>query len=89
MVVISAGIRPNAELAKRVWHRLRQSDCRGRPTPHGNDPAVFGVGECVQHNGMIYGSGRASVEQTRVLAKVLELAPMRSGDLPGSKIATS
>src|SRR4051812_12286777 len=54
MVVISAGIRPNVDLAKEsgiTCDRAIVVDDRLRT----NDPAVFGVGECVQHNGMVYG----------------------------------
>ncbi|AWM38286.1 Nitrite reductase [NAD(P)H] [Gemmata obscuriglobus] len=86
IVVISAGIRPNAELAKEcgiacdkaivVDDQLRTSD-----------PAVFGVGECVQHNGMIYGLVAPLWEQTKVLAKVLTGADT-TATYSGSKIAT-
>lgn len=86
MVVISAGIRPNAELAKEcgvacdkailVDDQLRTSD-----------PSVFGVGECVQHNGMIYGLVAPLWEQTKVLAKVLTGVDATAA-YSGSKIAT-
>src|SRR5215213_3106200 len=86
MVVISAGIRPNSELARDcgiecdkaivVDDQLRTSD-----------PAVFGVGECVQHNGAIYGLVAPLWEQTKVLAKVLTGADAAAA-YPGSKIAT-
>ncbi|MBY0461173.1 MAG: FAD-dependent oxidoreductase, partial [Gemmataceae bacterium] len=86
MVVISAGIRPNTELAKEcgiacdkaivVDDQLRTSD-----------PAVFSVGECSQHNGTIYGLVAPLWEQTKVLAKVLTGADA-GATYTGSKIAT-
>jgi nitrite reductase (NADH) large subunit len=86
MVVISAGIRPNAELAKDCGIAVEKAivvDDQLRT----NDPAVFGVGECVQHNGMIYGLVAPLWEQTKVLAKVLTGADP-TATYTGSKIAT-
>lgn len=86
MVVISAGIRPNAELAKEcgiVCDKAIVVDDQLRTS----DPAVFGVGECVQHNGMIYGLVAPLWEQTKVLAKVLTGSDP-TATYTGSKIAT-
>ena len=86
MVVISAGIRPNAELAKEcgiACDRAIVVDDQLRT----DDPAVFGVGECVQHNGMVYGLVAPLWEQTRVLAKVLT-GHDATATYGGSKIAT-
>jgi NAD(P)H-nitrite reductase large subunit len=70
MVVISAGIRPNVDLAKECGLKCDRAivvDDQLRT----NDPYVFGVGECVQHRSMIYGLVAPLWEQTKVLAKVL------------------
>jgi nitrite reductase (NADH) large subunit len=86
MAVISAGIRPNIDLAKEcgiVCDRAIVVDDQLRT----NDPAVFGVGECVQHNGMIYGLVAPLWEQTKVLAKVLTGTDVAAA-YTGSKIAT-
>lgn len=86
MVVISAGIRPNAELAKEcgiACDRAIVVDDQLRT----NDPAVFGVGECVQHNGTIYGLVAPLWEQTKVLAQVLT-GTGAGAAYTGSKIAT-
>jgi len=86
MVVISAGIRPNVDLAKAsgiTCDRAIVVDDQMRT----NDPAVFGVGECVQHRGMIYGLVAPLWEQTKVLAKVLTAADA-TATYTGSKIAT-
>jgi nitrite reductase (NADH) large subunit len=86
MVVISAGIRPNVDLAKECGVNCDRAivvDDQLRT----NDPAVFGVGECVQHNGMVYGLVAPLWEQTKVLAKVLT-ASDATANYSGSKIAT-
>lgn len=86
MVVISAGIRPNSELAKEcgiACDRAILVDDQLRT----NDPAVFGVGECVQHNGTIYGLVAPLWEQTKVLARVLT-GTDATATYTGSKIAT-
>ncbi|MBA4191076.1 MAG: nitrite reductase large subunit [Planctomycetaceae bacterium] len=86
MVVVSAGIRPNIDLAKEIGltcDRALVVDDQLRTS----DPAVFGVGECVQHNGMIYGLVAPLWEQTKVLAKVLTGTDAVAA-YTGSKIAT-
>jgi nitrite reductase (NADH) large subunit len=86
MVVISAGIRPNVDLAKEAGLKCDRAlvvDDQLRTS----DPAVFGVGECVQHNGMIYGLVAPLWEQTKVLAKVLTGLDTAAA-YTGSKIAT-
>ena len=70
MVVISAGIRPNVGAgegvrASSVERGIVVDDDLRAP----DDPAVFGVGECVQHRGMVYGLVAPLWEQTKVLAK--------------------
>ncbi|MBY0512936.1 MAG: nitrite reductase large subunit NirB [Gemmataceae bacterium] len=86
MVVVSAGIRPNVDLARECGVTIDRAvvvDDQMRT----NDPHVFGVGECVQHRGMIYGLVAPLWEQTKVLAKVLTGADPAAA-YPGSKIAT-
>lgn len=86
IVVVSAGIRPNVDLAKEcglVCERAVVVDDQMRSS----DPHVFAVGECVQHRGMVYGLVAPLWEQTKVLAEVLAgVAPERT--YTGSKIAT-
>jgi nitrite reductase (NADH) large subunit len=67
MVVVSAGIRPNKELGQEcglVCERAILVDDNLQTS----DPNVFGVGECVQHRGMVYGLVAPIWEQTKVLA---------------------
>jgi len=85
-VVVSAGIRPNIDLARDAGLKCDRAlvvDDQLRTS----DPAVFGVGECVQHNGMIYGLVAPLWEQTKVLAKVLTGIDTVAA-YAGSKIAT-
>lgn len=74
MVVFACGIRPNVELAR---------DC-GLPVERGivvddhlrtADPAIFAVGECVEHRGTTYGLVAPAWEQARVLADHLTGRP--------------
>jgi len=86
MVVISAGIRPHVDLAREsgiTCDRAIVVDDQLRTS----DPAVFGVGECVQHKGMVYGLVAPLWEQTKVLAKVLTGSD-ESARYTGSRIAT-
>ncbi len=86
MVVISAGIRPNIDLAKEcglTCDRAIVVDDQMRTS----DPYIFGVGECVQHRGMVYGLVAPLWEQTKVLAAVLSESNPDSA-YAGSKIAT-
>ncbi len=86
MVVISAGIRPNIDLAKEcglTCDRAIVVDDQMRTS----DPHIFGVGECVQHRSMVYGLVAPLWEQTKVLAAVLSESNPDSA-YAGSKIAT-
>src|SRR5262249_30749526 len=87
MVVISCGIRPNAEVAKAagvyvdraivVDDQLRTSQAE-----------VFAVGECAQHRGKLYGLVDPVYEQVRVLADVLtETKP--DARYEGSRLGTT
>jgi nitrite reductase (NADH) large subunit len=54
LVVMAVGIRPNAGLAKACGLECN----RGVLVNDGmrtSDPAVYAVGECVEHNGLVYG----------------------------------
>jgi nitrite reductase (NADH) large subunit len=86
MVVISAGIRPNVDLAKECGLTVERAivvDDQMRTS----DPNVYGVGECVQHRGATYGLVAPLWEQTKVLAAVLTGVDTDRA-YTGSKIAT-
>jgi len=86
ILVISCGIRANIELSR---------DC-GLATERGilvddrmqsSDPSIYGVGECVQHRGMVYGLVAPLYDQARVLADVLTGASA-DARYTGSRLAT-
>jgi nitrite reductase (NADH) large subunit len=68
MVVVTAGIRPNVELAVEAGLDVERGilvgdDLACRPAPH-----VYAIGECSQHGGQVYGLVAPLWEQARVLA---------------------
>ncbi len=87
MVVISCGIRPNAEVAKAAGLYVDRAvvvDDQLRTS----QPDVFAVGECAQHRGKLYGLVDPVYEQARVLADVLtETKP--DATYPGSRLGTT
>ena len=87
MVVISCGIRPNAEIAKNSGLAVERAivvDDQLRSS----DDDIFGVGECVQHRGRVYGLVEPLYEQAKVLADLIsETNPQARYE--GSRLATS
>ncbi len=86
MVVVSAGIRPIAEIAAASGLTVNKAivcDDQMRTS----DPDVFAVGECVEHRGKIYGLVDPIWEQTNVLADVITNTNPKSAYL-GSKLGT-
>ena len=87
MVVISAGIRPNAQLAKDTGLVVERGIVVNDGMACANDPDVFAVGECAQHGGKVYGLVAPLWEQTAVLAD--RLTGRKPGaEYKGSKIST-
>jgi nitrite reductase (NADH) large subunit len=87
LVVIAAGIRPNAELAKKaglaVGRGIQVNDYLET-----SDPRIFAVGECTEHRGQTFGLVAPLFEQGRVLAKALtgnREAPFNAGS-PAAKL---
>ena len=68
LVVISAGIRPNTELAREAGLEVRRGIVVGDDLSSVSDPDVYAVGECAEHRGVVYGLVAPLWEQTRVLA---------------------
>lgn len=70
MVVISAGIRPITEIAQVSGITVHKGIvCNDRMQT--SVPAIFALGECVEHRGKIYGLVEPIWEQARVLADVI------------------
>ena len=72
MLVISAGIKPRDEIAKKSGLEVGP---RGGIVVNDymqtNDPNIFAIGECALHNGMIYGLVAPGYEMADVVANVL------------------
>lgn len=69
-VIVAAGIQPNVELAVAAGLEV------GRGIRTGNDmrtsdPHILAVGECAEHNGIVYGLAAPGIEQARVAAHVM------------------
>src|SRR5579883_764606 len=64
LVVIAAGIRPNAHLGKKAGLKVNRGIVVNDylETSH---PDIFAVGECVEHRGVVYGLVAPLVEQAR------------------------
>ncbi len=86
MVVISAGIRPITEIATASGLKVNKGivcDDQMRTS----DPEIFAVGECVEHNGLVYGLVDPIWDQAKVLANVITQKNEQDA-YQGSKIAT-
>ncbi len=85
LVVMAVGIRPNIALAKEAGlHCERGIVVNDALQTY--DPAIYAVGECVQHRQAIYGLVAPLWEQARVCAN--HLANLGYGSYPGSQIST-
>jgi nitrite reductase (NADH) large subunit len=87
MVVISAGIRPNVQLAKDTGLTVERGIVVNDYLVSVDDPDIFSVGECAQHNGMVYGLVAPLWEQTAVLADRLTKRKAEAA-YKGSKVST-
>ncbi|MBP9594460.1 MAG: nitrite reductase large subunit NirB [Trichococcus sp.] len=86
LVVMSIGIRPAAELAREVGLEVNRGIVVN-DFMETNLPAIYAIGECVEHDGKTYGLVAPLFEQGKVLADVLtglEVKPYQ-----GSKTFTS
>lgn len=87
LVVIAAGIRPNAELARKAGVEVNRGIV---VTDHmeTSDPNIFAVGECTEHRGVCYGLVAPLYEQARVLAATLtgNKGPIFEGSIPAAKL---
>ena len=70
LVVMAVGIRPNIELAKKAGLYCERGVVVN-DTMQSYDPAVYAVGECVQHRGQTYGLVAPLFEQAKVCANHL------------------
>jgi len=87
MVVVSAGIRPNAEIGSRAGLTVERAIVVGNDMRSIDDPRVYAVGECVQHRGKVYGLVAPLWDQAKVFADQVTGANPAAEYL-GSKLAT-
>ncbi len=87
MVVVSAGIRPNAGLAREAGLAVERGIVVSDELCSVTDPNVFAVGECAQHRGTLYGLVAPLWEQAAVLADRLTARNPRAV-YGGSRIST-
>ncbi|AUX42805.1 nitrite reductase [Sorangium cellulosum] len=87
LVVISAGIRPNVDLALRAGLTVERGILVDNHMRTPDDPRIYAVGECVQHRGHVYGLVAPLWEQGKVLADHITGHNARS-TYSGSKVAT-
>jgi assimilatory nitrate reductase electron transfer subunit len=74
LVVLACGVRPETELARAAGLSVERGivvDDRLRT----DDPDVYAIGECAQHEGQVYGLVAPAWEQAAVLADVLTGRP--------------
>ncbi len=70
LVVVAAGIRPNAELARAAGLEVRRGVVVN-DYMETSDPRIFAVGECTEHRGQTFGLVAPLFEQGRVLATAI------------------
>ena len=87
IVVLAAGIRPNADLGKKAGLKVNRGIVVNdyMETSH---PDIFAVGECVEHNGQVYGLVAPLLEQGKVLAATItgNKGPTFTGWTPAAKL---
>ncbi len=87
MVVISCGIRPNAEIGRECGLSVERAIVVNDQMQSVDDPDVYVVGECAQHRGKVYGLVAPLWEQGAVLADHITGKNTRAA-YHGSKLAT-
>ena len=85
LVVMAAGIRPNAELARAASLHCNRGVVVS-DTMQTFDPRIYAVGECAEHRGTAYGLVAPLFEQARVCAT--HLAHFGIGRYSGSFVST-
>ncbi|BBJ44000.1 nitrite reductase [Streptomyces antimycoticus] len=74
LVVLACGVRPRVGLARAAGLEVARGivvddELRTR------DPRVFAIGDCAEHDGVVYGLAGAAQEQADVLARLLSPTP--------------
>ena len=84
MVVLACGIRPNVDLAKKLGLKINRGIVVNDHMET-SDPDVFAVGECVEHDGKVYGLVAPLIEQGKITAATM--AGNKGPQYKGSAVA--
>src|SRR6185312_7904968 len=87
MLVISAGIRPNVELALQAGLQVEQGIVVDDDLSCPAAPDIYALGECAQHRGQLYGLVAPLWEQAQILAERLTSTASQS-IYEGSRVST-
>lgn len=87
MLVIAAGIRPNAEIGLRAGLTVERAIVVDNQMRSVDDANVYAVGECVQHRGRVYGLVAPLWEQSKVFADHITQRNLNAA-YHGSRLAT-
>jgi len=87
MVVVTAGIRPNVELASSAGLHVERAIVVDDAMRALDEPDIYVVGECAQHRGEVYGLVAPLWEQAVVLAEQITGSDPKAA-YHGSKLAT-
>jgi nitrite reductase (NADH) large subunit len=87
MIVVTAGIRPSVELARRAGLVVERGIVVDDQMRCEDESSIYAVGECCQHRGATYGLVAPLWEQAAVLADVLTGADPRAA-YHGSRLTT-
>jgi len=87
LVVIAAGIKPNAELARKAGLEVNRGIVVN-DFMETSDPDIFAVGECTEHRGQTFGLVAPLFDQARVLAATVteNRGPVFSATAPAAKL---
>jgi nitrite reductase (NADH) large subunit len=87
LVVIAAGIKPNAELGRKAGLEVRRGIVVN-DYMETSDPSIYAVGECTEHRGQTFGLVAPLMEQGKVLAAAItgDRGPAFLGATPAAKL---
>jgi nitrite reductase (NADH) large subunit len=87
LVVVAAGIRPNAELGMRAGLKVNRGIVVN-DYMETSEPDIFAVGECVEHRGVCYGLVAPLYEQGKILAATItgHKGPTYEGTVQAAKL---
>ena len=87
LVVVAAGIRPNAELGRKAGLKVNRGIVVN-DYMETSQPDIFAVGECIEHNGICYGLVAPLFEQGKVLAATItgNKGPKYEGTVQAAKL---